>query len=740
MRSFRLSILYILFLFFHFSVLGQQDTEFWFAVPEVTAEHADRPVYLRLSSFSTSSDVTISLPANPIFNPIQVHIPGNSTVSVDLSNFLPYIENTPANKVLPKGLYIHSSQNITGYYEVLGTAAQGYVNTDIYSLKGYYALGTYFLTSFQNYWSNESPYLNNDWSSINIIATENNTSVTITPTTDLVGHKAGIPFTVTLNKGETYCGRATSKSAAAHPAGTRITSDKPIAVTDSDDSVQDKQSYDLIGDQIIPADYTGTSYIFVNTGTSNQERGFITAIEDGTEVYLAGSAVPASTLNLGQTFNFPLDTNGAIAVTASKNVYAFQVAGGNELAGAILPQTSCSGSKEIRFTRSTSEDFGITLIVGKGGENTFLFDGNPSIITASNFSTVPGTGGAFLYARIILDNTLVPAGSAHTLTNSANRFHMGIFNGTPSPKGECFSFGYFSSFGKLELGPNKQICPGDSVMLNAGTEKDSYSWSTGDTTSTLVTSNPGIYWVKVTQDSCTFYDTIQITNFPVPMLQLDPDYTFCKGENDTIYVPKNFQTYQWNNGNTSPNLEATQDGQYILTVTSYDGCKASDTTNVRIFNLPQPDIRFPAPNEALCKDSIIRIETNQGFVNYLWNNGDSTYFSYFPPAMTYSVTVTDSNGCQGYVEKELDCSIYIKVYNLITPNGDGKNDYFILSGLPENKYNLTVFNRWGSLIYSKDGYDNSWNAEHVSDGLYFYILKHKEGKRTIKGWVQVLRK
>ncbi|SES18935.1 T9SS type B sorting domain-containing protein [Pedobacter rhizosphaerae] len=85
----------------------------------------------------------------------------------------------------------------------------------------------------------------------------------------------------------------------------------------------------------------------------------------------------------------------------------------------------------------------------------------------------------------------------------------------------------------------------------------------------------------------------------------------------------------------------------------------------------------------------------------------------------------------------------LKIPNVFTPNGDGKNDNFYLEHLEAFELNeVTVMNRWGSTVYQAQGYANDWNALGLSDGTYFYVVKVKNGKSdwmSYKGYVTVIR-
>lgn len=81
--------------------------------------------------------------------------------------------------------------------------------------------------------------------------------------------------------------------------------------------------------------------------------------------------------------------------------------------------------------------------------------------------------------------------------------------------------------------------------------------------------------------------------------------------------------------------------------------------------------------------------------------------------------------------------------NAISPNGDGKNEYFIIKGLEKlGSASLYVFNRWGSMVYQSPDYHNDWNGSGLSEGTYYYKLelKQPEGTKLYKGWVVIKRK
>jgi len=457
----------LLFSLLSFNALAQKDTEFWFVAPEITQNNPsnfDNPVAFRFSTYGAPAVVRISQPANPAF-PVQIlNIAANTSGVLQLPPLFQFVENTPANTVLNKGFLIESTSPITAYYEVIGTSPN---NPELFSLKGRNALGTTFYTPFQNVTGNSPDYTPLPHAAFDIVATEDNTLVTITPTRAIVGHAANLPFNINLNRGQTYSGEATSQLAAQHPTGSKIVSNKPIAVTVKDDLLEGGPLYggfcrDLMGDQIVPVEKLGTRYVVHKGLLNGDEFAFIVATQNATQIKLDG--ILSGTINAGQQFNLNIDAGGHF-IESSAPVYVLQMTGNNcELAGEILPALDCSGSSAVRFVRSTDEPFFLFLTTRSGFEAGFALNGNAGLIQASDFQIVPGSSGEFVSAFISFSNIEVSAGASSVVTNNQGLFQLGILNGAGSGTG-C-RFGFFSDFGnKVVIENNVALCPNDSIEI-----------------------------------------------------------------------------------------------------------------------------------------------------------------------------------------------------------------------------------------------------------------------------------
>lgn len=439
--------------------LSQTDTEFWFVAPEVWAGHGDSPILLRFATFDEAAVITVEQPANPSFPTQTLNVDANSVYSLDLTPWLSQVENKPANTILDFGLHITSNAPITAYYEVNRVN-----NPDIFALKGSNALGTDFIVPFQMFLQNG---YTQSTSSFDIVATEDGTVVTITPQKPIIGHPANVTFSITLNEGQTWSGRATSVSADQHPSGTTVTSNQPIAISMSDDSVNGTPyggCADIMGDQIVPVNIVGTEYIAIKGNLNGPDKVFIVTTEPGTTVSVNGNVV--TTLpTASSTYTHTL-TEPSAYYTTNHPVYVLHLTGfGCEVGGALLPPIVCTGSQEVAFVRSTSEFIGLKILVPSGGEGDFTFNGNTTTIMADDFNNVPGTEGLWKFANITA-TSFVPTLEASRLTNSTSNFHLGIIHGGAS---SGTRYGYFSNYAvqfQVEISSNyESLCVGSDWSI-----------------------------------------------------------------------------------------------------------------------------------------------------------------------------------------------------------------------------------------------------------------------------------
>lgn len=571
-KTFSLTLLLLFPAFFCFA---QSDTLFWFVAPEVDSVHGDRPIYLRMAAFGQNASIVVDQPANAAFTPITGNIAAGGNLSVNLTPFIDGLENKPADQVLNKGLRIRSNVPITAYYEVLTSCN---CNPEIFTLKGKNAIGTSFLTPFQNFLPN-SPNPVFRYSAFDIVATEDNTDVTITPTKNIVGHAANVPFTITLQKGETYSARATGGDASLHLGGSSVVSTKPVAITIKDDTVSGAyfggNCADLLGDQIVPLNVIGTRYIAVRGFLSgNIDKLIILATQDNTQITINGNPIPVTTLSTAQTYIQDLAGNN-ILLESTHPVYVLHLSGfGCELGHPLLPPVECTGSVSVSVVRSTTEFFGVMLLTRNGNQSHFSLNGNPGTINPAVFIPVPGTNGEWVTARIDL-SAVVPSGTNLWVTNSAGKFHLGIIHGGA---GTGCRYGYFSNYDQNIVNANAtaQLCAGDDLLLHADSLPGyTYHWTGPDgfqsslpqiTIPDAVSGQSGLYILTSGYADCPiFNDTLPVAIYPHDTVSLFP--SICAGEN-----------YQLPNGNT-----VSTTGLYPVTLQSSHQCDSTVLVHLSVY-------------------------------------------------------------------------------------------------------------------------------------------------------------
>lgn len=577
---------------------AQTDKEFWFAAPDLSSSHCDANIQLKFITLDQPAVVTVSEPANPSFTPIQVTVPANQSAVVNLEPFKSIVECAPADNILNYGLHITSTTWIQASYELTCN------NLEEFPLKGRNAAGLSFVVPFQQKFMNGTLPIPAVCSFI-IVAMEDNTQVTITPSNNIVGHPAGVPFTITLNRGQAYSAAATSSAAAAHLGGSIITADKPIAVTYADDSVKAFWGLclDLLGDQLIPETKIGADYIIVKgLLPNNHDRYYVYGTVDNTHIYIDGNSTYIATVNRGTYYSDTI-VNPNIYIHADEPVYVTHITGqGCELADAVVPPLACTGSQKVAFNHATAGNYYGLIIVPSGGESNFTVAGNPTVIIAANFNPVPGTGGQWMAAQVNLFNSVGPA---IQVQNSTHKFLMGFLGVSVSGS----SYGYCTDYGpmRVDLGNDTTICPNQSLVLDAAYPNCTYLWQDGTTTQNFTVVSQGTYSVTVTdQGGCTDTNSIRVNYFPTGTVTWNGTLTpQCVTSAPFVLTggspPGGSYSGPGVTGNSfNPAIGA---GTYnlIYTATDANGCEQSASNPVTVF--PSPLVLFNGPLPDQCVTS-----------------------------------------------------------------------------------------------------------------------------------------
>lgn len=189
------------------------------------------------------------------------------------------------------------------------------------------------------------------------------------------------------------------------------------------------------------------------------------------------------------------------------------------------------------------------------------------------------------------------------------------------------------------------LCSGSSKVLDAGTGFMSYQWSTGDISQTITISSANTYSVTVTDDNgCSNSASTVVFFTPNPEPIIQGDLVFCPGSNTTLAVNPAFSQYNWSTGATTQSISVAVGGSYAVSVTDVNGCSASTMVEVVALAAPTPVI---SGSLSFCTGNTTTLDVGAGFATYLWSTGETTPSIIVDTIDTYSVTVTDQNGCAG---------------------------------------------------------------------------------------------
>jgi gliding motility-associated-like protein len=133
------------------------------------------------------------------------------------------------------------------------------------------------------------------------------------------------------------------------------------------------------------------------------------------------------------------------------------------------------------------------------------------------------------------------------------------------------------------LGSDTTLCAGVNYTLNGGMA-DKYTWSTGDTTQTIIVKQPGTYTVILGGEGCVLFDTIILQYYPDIWTTLGDEYFICDKENELVKLDagEGFQTYKWvPTGDTTQWIHVAEVKDYFVIVKDFRGCEGNDGTKVK---------------------------------------------------------------------------------------------------------------------------------------------------------------
>lgn len=393
----------------------------------------------------------------------------------------------------------------------------------------------------------------------------------------------------------------------------------------------------------------------------------------------------------------------------------------------VPPANTCNGTAVVN-------------VAGGTGSYTYLWnDGNTS---SSRSNLCEGT-----FTVTVTDN-----GSSIPSTNCS----ITILG----PDDPTFSF---TTIGSCTPGSNGSI----DVTPLTGVPPYTYAWSNSATTEDLNGISSGNYSVTITDSVFCKSDTvINVGSVPGPQVNFNVTGNGCSPVTATFQdnTPGSITSWHWvlGDGTTVDDstlfshvyyaTDETETYAVTLTVTDADGCTGELTLPDAVTVYPIPVASITANPMVAYLNEPITFTGGEGYgintwswnfdyptMDFVGSSTNTTTYAYSTQG-TYTVylLVSNNGGCSDTASLQVDI-IEIVIPNIMTPNGDGYNDFFEITNIERlQNTNVTIYNRWGKKVLDANNYQNDWAGEKYADGTYYYVIT-LGGETYFHGTVTLLR-
>lgn len=464
-------------------------------------------------------------------------------------------------------------------------------------------------------------------------------------------------------------------------------------------------------------------------------------------------------------------------IVTSFNIY-------EDYLGTLINTTVPVGCPTITLqpmTQSTCTGLGVALTVVATGNAPLSYQWYRGVTllagaTSAFLSINPVTAGdAGTYTCVVSNGCGSVTSSAAVLT----------VNTTPSPPGAV---------------PGSRCGPGTVNLQATGASDGDFRWyvSLIDPTAIPGETN-GSYGTPSLTASANYYASILIsgcesTRVPVPATintppaqpVITPSFaavsgivTVCSSTGLTLSAPTGFAGYSWSSGETTQLISPALSGSYQVSVTDGAGCTSPLSAAVNVVVVPAPctntapviaanPLTTPAGSElsldllSLISDAednlavttlTILVPPTSGAQATLSGTTLSLDYSGISFAGTDNLTIQVCDVFGECAQEVISINVIgeITIYNAVSPNGDGKNDTFVIAfidALPETQQNkLTILNRWGAVVFEAENYDNvnrvfkglSNSGNELPPGTYYFILEFNQGAPKQTGFISLRR-
>ena len=406
------------------------------------------------------------------------------------------------------------------------------------------------------------------------------------------------------------------------------------------------------------------TYSWSNGGNTQTISGIIAGIYEVTVTDANGCSSTAGTISVQElpevtvqfdVFNISCTTQNVGSITANVSggsgpyIYQWNTGGNTATISGLAAGTysltvtdanNCQATAQATVTQTPA------LVVGANSTNISCFGmNNGTAMAIVNGGTMPFTYSWSNGAETASVSGLAPDTYTVTVTDANDCSGMTtVFISQPPMLNVTTSGQNISCMG----GNNGSA----TAIGSGGTPPYNYQWSNGDVNATATGLTAGTYSVTVTDNNgCTANGSVTLTQPPLLTVNITNVTSTCEGGNAgrataEVNGGTTPYTYNWSNGMSTATLINVAAGTYQLTVTDALGCTAN--ASVDITNYPQPTCTVNVVQEALMgNDGILQVVAQGGTAPYTYNWSNSANTSTISGLSygTYTVTVTDGNGC-----------------------------------------------------------------------------------------------
>lgn len=486
---------------------------------------------------------------------------------------------------------------------------------------------------------------------------------------------------------------------------------------------------------------TNPTYLWSTNQTASNVWVFQDTTYWGTTTNMCGTASDTVNLDLDSVLNVDLGPTDTVLCTGDTYTLTSNVIGNSYLwnNGSTLNNTLVSTALTYQlsvtnlcgtFTDTINVDYDTSPITYLGPDSIYCITNLQTLSTSWSRST-------FLWSNGNTTNSI--------LADTNGTYWVQVTN-LCGYDDDTVSIGYHQPI-LFSLGPDTNLCAGDSIFLDAPAPNATWSWNDGSTDSIQTIYGPGMYSVSANNNCGTFRDSIFISEIDVPEITtIINDTLFCEGLSFARAIdPSTSDSILWMDGFNLYTRIFDSAAIYSFGLGNICG-SVYDSFEVVI---DSPAVASLGNDTTICFGEIVTKSFDLPNHSYEWSDGSSDSVNVFREKGLYSITITSPGLCETYSEFIVKpCESQPFIPNAFTPgSSDNINTHFTIKGEGIRKFRIAIYDRWGALVFQSFDMDNSWDGtigtKEAATGVYSYVIWYNTGisskSVTLTGEVYLIR-